>query len=216
MALTFFPDTNPIPTQSLQKLALSWYNNNARQFPWRNTRNPFHILIAEVLLRQTQAERIAGPYLELISIYPNPETLVDADVDQLRSWFKPLGLVTRVEHLISASRQIKDLHNADGIEVKDFENPQPLIVTGIQGVPSARTTKTETKIANCGGSPFIVRLSAGALKEEMPGALPPISGQHAETDPMLRASGLPYNIIRAHFFMQNTMIAAQTTPSGLT
>ena len=128
-----------------------------------------------------------------------------------------LGLVTRVEHLISASRQIKDLHNADGIEVKDFENPQTLIVTGIQGGPTARTTKTETKIANshpvCGGSPFIVRLSAGALKEEMPGALPPISGQHAETDPMLRASGLPYNIIRAHFFMQNTMMAAQTVAS---
>ena len=95
MALTFFPDTNPIPTQSLQKLALSWYNNNARQFPWRNTRNPFHILIAEVLLRQTQAERIAGTYLELISIYPNPETLVDADVDQLRSWFKPLARIHR-------------------------------------------------------------------------------------------------------------------------
>ena len=44
----------------------------------------------------------------------------------------------------------------------------------------------------------------------MPGALPPISGQHAETDPMLKASGLPYNIIRPHFFMQNTMMAAQS------
>ena len=62
------------------------------------------------------------------------------------------------------------------------------------------------------GSPFIVRLSAGAI-QEMPGALPRISGQHAETDPMLKASGLPYTIIRPHNFMQGTMMAAQTVAS---
>ena len=62
------------------------------------------------------------------------------------------------------------------------------------------------------GSPFIVRLSAGPIKE-MPGALPRLSGQHAETDGMLKASGLPYNIIRPHLFMQNTMMAAQTVAS---
>ncbi len=62
------------------------------------------------------------------------------------------------------------------------------------------------------GSPFIVRLSAGAVRE-MPGALPRISGQHAETDEMLKASGLPYNIIRPHNFMQGTMMAAQTVAS---
>ena len=48
------------------------------------------------------------------------------------------------------------------------------------------------------GNPFIVRLSAGAVRG-MPGALPRISGQHAETDGILKASGLPYNIIRPHF-----------------
>ncbi len=74
-------------------------------------------------------------------------------------------------------------------------------------------TKNGIEAAKRTGNPFIVRLSAGALKEEMPGALPPISGQHAETDPMLKASGLPYNIIRPHFFMQNTMMAAQSVAS---
>ena len=62
------------------------------------------------------------------------------------------------------------------------------------------------------GSPFIVRLSAGAVRD-MPGALPRISGQHAETDRMLMASGLPCSIIRPHFFMQNIMMAAQTIAS---
>ncbi len=62
------------------------------------------------------------------------------------------------------------------------------------------------------GNPLIVRLSARAVRE-MPGALPRVSGQHAEIDVMLKASGLPYTIIAPHFFMQNTMMAAQTVAS---
>ncbi len=73
-------------------------------------------------------------------------------------------------------------------------------------------TKNAIEAAKRTGSPIIVRLSAGAVKE-MPRALPPISGQHAETDGMLKASGLPYNLIRPHFFMQVTMMAAQTVAS---
>ncbi len=61
-------------------------------------------------------------------------------------------------------------------------------------------------------SPLIVRLSAGAVKD-MPGALPRVPGQHAEIDGILKASGLPYTVIRPQSFMQNTMIGAQTVAS---
>jgi len=72
--------------------------------------------------------------------------------------------------------------------------------------------KNGIQAAKRAGNPFVVRLSAGAVIG-MPGALPRISGQHTETDGMLKASGLPYNIIRPHFFMQNVMMAAQTVAS---
>ena len=62
------------------------------------------------------------------------------------------------------------------------------------------------------GSPAIVRLLAFAVKG-MPGALPRVSRQHSEIDDELRASGLPYTILQPHFFMQNTMMAAQTVAS---
>ncbi len=65
------------------------------------------------------------------------------------------------------------------------------------------------KAAKRNGSPHIVRLSAGAVIG-MPGALPRVSGQHAETDDELRASGVHYTIIKPHFFMQNIMMAAQS------
>ena len=76
------------------------------------------------------------------------------------------------------------------------------IIQATNGIDAAKRT----------GSPYIVRLSAGAVNG-MPGALPRISGQHAQTDGLLKASGLPYNIIRPHNFMQGTMMAAQTVAS---
>ena len=62
------------------------------------------------------------------------------------------------------------------------------------------------------GSPHIVRLSAEAVRE-MPGALPRIPAQHAEIDTELKASGLPYTLLRPHWFMQNMLMVAQTVAS---
>ena len=72
--------------------------------------------------------------------------------------------------------------------------------------------KNGIEAAKRSGNPFIVRLSAGAVRD-MPGALPRISGQHAEIDDELRASGVPSTILKPHQFMQNTMMAAQTVAS---
>ena len=62
------------------------------------------------------------------------------------------------------------------------------------------------------GNPFLVRLSSGATRDT-PGALPLIAAQHAEIDKTVKRSGLPYNLLQPHFFMQNTMMAAQTVAS---
>lgn len=128
-ALTFCPDPSSDKAQSLQRLAVSWYNNNARHFPWRDTANPFHILVAEILLRQTQAGRVADPYLELISMYPDPATLAGTNPIKLRRWIGPLGLVKRADYLIIASRQILDLH--DGLVPRDLDSLTKLPGIGI-------------------------------------------------------------------------------------
>lgn len=83
---------------------VTWFRSYGRTFPWRNTSNSFHILIADVLLRQTQAWRVVGPYLELIERYPNPQTLAEADTIELRKWFRPLGLVKRADHLVHCAQ----------------------------------------------------------------------------------------------------------------
>lgn len=83
---------------------VKWFRSYGRTFPWRNTSNLFHILVAEVLLRQTQADRVVEPYLELVERYPNAQTLAHADTIELRKWFKPLGLVKRADRLVQCAQ----------------------------------------------------------------------------------------------------------------
>lgn len=99
--------------QAFQKAVLAWFAQNGRDFPWRSTDNPFHVLIAEVLLRQTQAVRVASPYLEFIERYPDPHTLAKADVDALRRWFRPLGLFRRADMLVKASQVLLKEHGGE-------------------------------------------------------------------------------------------------------
>jgi A/G-specific adenine glycosylase len=99
-----------LQAESLQRSVLGWFASNSRDFPWRHTSDPFHVLVAEVLLRQTQAWRVREPYLELIRRYPNPETLASADVDELQRWFRPLGLVRRAHHLVRIAQTLITQH----------------------------------------------------------------------------------------------------------
>ena len=97
----------------LQCTVEEWFSESGRDFPWRQCSIPFHVLVAEVLLRRTQAERVAGPYLELIERYPDTRDMADADVAWLREWFKPLGLVRRADLLIDAAKAIVEKHGGE-------------------------------------------------------------------------------------------------------
>ena len=99
------------PVAELRSAVLDWFKTQGRDFPWRRSADPFHILVAEVLLRQTQASRVAGPYLELMRRFPDARTLSLTNLRSLRRWFKPLGLVRRADRLVRAAQLIVDRHN---------------------------------------------------------------------------------------------------------
>ena len=88
------------------QFVLQWFACNGRDFPWRKTSKPYHIFVAEVLLRQTQAWRVVEPYLEFIAEYPSFEALSIADVNALRKWFKPLGLFRRADLLVNSAKRV--------------------------------------------------------------------------------------------------------------
>jgi A/G-specific adenine glycosylase len=102
--------TNPF---GFSQLVLQWFTSNGRDFPWRNTSNPYHIFVAEILLRRTQAERVVETYRKLIGKYPTPKHLSQANIQELRGIFRPLGLINRANLLIEAATRIVDQYDGE-------------------------------------------------------------------------------------------------------
>lgn len=102
---------------SIRRSLLHWGKENGRKFPWRETKRPFRILIAEVLLHQTFARKVVPVYLELISRYPAAEILATANIVELEGIIRPLGLLYRANTLVDMSKQL----------VQEFDGQVPSI-----------------------------------------------------------------------------------------
>lgn len=85
---------------------LSWGHNNLRRFPWRNTQDPYKILIAEVLLQRTKAEQVDPVFRQFISKYPNIESLDQASANEVKATIFSLGLEKRAGGLKKMANQI--------------------------------------------------------------------------------------------------------------
>ena len=97
-----------------QQHLLAWYSQNGRRFPWRETSDPYAILIAEKLLQQTQArESVISAYQALLTIYPSPQMLARANPADVIAIVQPLGLAYRAAELIGLAEGLVSLH--DGV-----------------------------------------------------------------------------------------------------
>jgi A/G-specific adenine glycosylase len=83
-----------------------WGRANRRSFPWRETRDPFRILIAEVLLQRSRGRTVAPVFDELFRRWPDAESLARARVSSIRSVIRPLGLVRRADTLKALARAV--------------------------------------------------------------------------------------------------------------
>ena len=76
--------------QSGAKIAaavLNWYATEGRVLPWRKTRNPYRILVSEVMLQQTQVARVLGAYRSFLKSFPTVQALSNAaKADVLIAW----------------------------------------------------------------------------------------------------------------------------------
>lgn len=98
---------------TFQNNMLIWWKNNKRIFPWRETRDPYKILCSEVLLQQTNAEKVVPVYNKIISDYPEPADLSEAETEELEEIIKPLGLLKRAGRLKKIAAEITQKY--DGI-----------------------------------------------------------------------------------------------------
>jgi A/G-specific adenine glycosylase len=84
----------------------AWFSESGRNLPWRATRDPYRILISEVMLQQTQVERVVPCYLRWVELWPTAAALADAPLaDVIRAW-QGLGYNRRAVNLHRAAQQI--------------------------------------------------------------------------------------------------------------
>jgi A/G-specific adenine glycosylase len=90
----------------VEELLLAWFAEHGRDLPWRRTRDPYAILLSEVMLQQTQVARVVPRYLAWLRRWPTVEALAAASpADVIKAW-QGLGYNRRAVSLHRAARQI--------------------------------------------------------------------------------------------------------------
>jgi A/G-specific adenine glycosylase len=85
---------------------LAWYGENGRDLPWRRTRDPYAILVSEVMLQQTQVERVVPRYLAWLERWPTVQALGGAPVGEVIREWQGLGYNRRAVSLHAAARRV--------------------------------------------------------------------------------------------------------------
>jgi A/G-specific adenine glycosylase len=92
----------------MNELLLAWYSQNGRDLPWRKTRDPYAILVSEVMLQQTQVERVIPRWHHWLERWPTVETLAAATpADAIVEW-QGLGYNRRAVSLHRAARVVAE------------------------------------------------------------------------------------------------------------
>ena len=92
--------------RTFQRRLLAWYRVHQRKLPWRETRDPYRILVSEIMLQQTQVERVTPKYHEFLRRYPTLKALAAARTDELRRVWYPLGYNVRPLRLRQIARTV--------------------------------------------------------------------------------------------------------------
>jgi A/G-specific adenine glycosylase len=102
-------DAPPLPAPAdrrrFRRRLLEWYRRNGRDLPWRQTTDPYHILVSEVMLQQTQVDRVLPKYAEWLTKYPTLEALATADEADVSQTWRPLGYNVRPRRLHAIARE---------------------------------------------------------------------------------------------------------------
>jgi A/G-specific adenine glycosylase len=132
---------------------LAWYNRNGRDLPWRDTRNPYAILVSEFMLQQTQVSRVKEYYPRFLKRFPTIEKLARSRPKAVREAWDGLGYYARARNLHALARQLSAVGYqlpADPVELEKlpgvgrytagavacfaYEKPVPAVDTNVKRV----------------------------------------------------------------------------------
>ena len=92
----------------MEDALLAWFGTNGRDLPWRRTRDPYAILVSEVMLQQTQAARVVPRYVAWLRRWPTVEALAAASAGEVIREWQGLGYNRRALNLRRAARRVAE------------------------------------------------------------------------------------------------------------
>jgi A/G-specific adenine glycosylase len=95
----------PADRRRFRARLLAWYRRHGRDLPWRKTDDPYHILVSEIMLQQTQVDRVLPKYEEWLRKYPSLQALASAPERDVKESWQPLGYNIRPVRLQSIARE---------------------------------------------------------------------------------------------------------------
>jgi A/G-specific adenine glycosylase len=101
-------DIAPETISAFQRALLGWWEGNARDLPWRQTRDPYRILVSEVMLQQTQVDRVIPYFHRWLEAFPDIHALAAAPTSEVIRIWKGLGYNRRAVNLHRAATAVKD------------------------------------------------------------------------------------------------------------
>ncbi|MBA3917872.1 MAG: hypothetical protein C0516_04705 [Gemmatimonas sp.] len=107
------PVVDSAAASSFRRRLHRWYRANARDLPWRRTRDPYRILISELMLQQTQVSRVLDFYARFLDRFPTLDALAAARPQRVLDAWSGLGYYARARNLHALAREVHG--NRDGV-----------------------------------------------------------------------------------------------------
>jgi A/G-specific adenine glycosylase len=101
---------NNLHNYSFTSAIIDWYKQNHRSLPWRETQNPYHIWLSEIILQQTRVAQGLPYYNRFVSKYPEIEKLAAASEDEILRLWQGLGYYSRARNLHKCAKVVVSEH----------------------------------------------------------------------------------------------------------
>ena len=109
---------------AFKRRLLKWFRSLGRDLPWRHTRDPYRILVSEVMLQQTQVARVEDFYRQFLARFPTIHALADASPSAVRDAWDGLGYYRRADNLSRLARIVVERY--DGTIPDDLDSLEAL------------------------------------------------------------------------------------------
>lgn len=103
---------------------MDWFRENRRDLPWRNTQDPYRIWVSEIMLQQTQVDRVVDYYRRFLERFPTVRDLAAAEWEEVLDSWRGLGYYNRGRKLLETARAV--VRNHDGVFPRSVEDLKAL------------------------------------------------------------------------------------------